>query len=92
MLPEFCSDFDLPRFIAGVLSGEACTLPPLVVPGRCLMLGYMMLIKDGEGEGALEEKALEKLEVELAELTSQFWSSSRSSDLEGPPSELSINI
>lgn len=58
-------------------------------PGGTLMFGYMILIRDGEGEGAREEKALETLE---AGLTSQFCSSARSSGFEGPPSELSANV
>ena len=51
-----------------------------------------MLMREGEGEGALEEMALETREEEAVEgcaEASQFCSSSRSSSLEGPPRELS---
>ena len=56
------------------------------MPAFPLMLGYMMLIREGEGEGARDEKVLETLE------TSQFWRSSSSSNLVGPPSVLSGSI
>lgn len=58
-------------------------------PPGSLMLGYMILMRDGEGEGAREEKVLETLE---AGLISQFCSSARSSGFEGPPSEVSANM
>ena len=53
----------------GVPKGESVVIlfPQLPV---ALILGYMILISDGEGEGAREEKVLETLEE--AELTSQF--------------------
>lgn len=73
------------KFKTGVLSGEA-GLP--ASPPDGLTLGYMMLIREGEGEGAREEKVLETLE---AGLISQFCSSARSSGFEGPPSEISAN-
>jgi len=47
--------------------------------------GNMMLMSEGDGEGAREETALDILEA----LTSQFWSSSSNSSLVGPPSLLS---
>lgn len=75
--------FDLLTFNKGVLSGEAGK--PILPPGG-LMVGYMMLMREGEGEGALEERVLDTLEEGL---TSQLWSSSKSSVLEGPPSEMS---
>lgn len=53
-----------------------------------LIFGYMILIREGEGEGALDENVLETLD---AGLMSQFCSSAKSSDFEGPPSELSAN-
>lgn len=47
--------------------------------------GNMMLMSEGDGEGARDETALDILEA----LTSQFWSSSSNSSLVGPPSVLS---
>lgn len=79
-------DFDLPKFKAGVLSGEAAI--PVLLPGG-LIEGNMRLMSEGEGEGAREEKALDAIEDGLM---SQFCSSSRSSPLDGPPSEMSANI
>lgn len=71
---------------SGVLSGEAGML---FLPLGGLTPGYMILMRDGEGDGAREEKVLETLE---AGLMSQFWRNSNSSNLEGPPSETSANV
>ena len=53
-------------------------------PPCCFNPGYMMLMREGDGEGALEENVLELREAAVP--TSQCCNSSRSSALEGPPS------
>lgn len=84
---RFCPplDFDLPTFRAGVLRGEAAI--PVLLPGG-LIDGNMRLMREGEGEGARDENVLDAIEDGLM---SQFCSSSKSSSLEGPPSEMSAN-
>jgi len=71
------------RPMDGVLMGVPgwLTLPPF-----SLNPGNTMLMREGEGEGARDETALDTLEA----LRSQFWRSSNSSSLVGPPSVLSI--
>lgn len=58
----------------------------LALPPFSLNPGNTMLMSEGEGEGARDETALDTLEA----LRSQFWRSSNSSSLVGPPSVLSI--
>lgn len=53
-----------------------------------LMPGYMMLINDGEGEGAREETALD---IREAPPTSQYCKTSSSSVCVGPPSDVSAS-
>lgn len=50
--------------------------------------GYMMLMREGEGDGAREETALDTLEA----LMSHFWSCSSSSSCVGPPELTSVEL
>ena len=82
-MPTLAWDFDLSAFKRGVLSGEAGMLAR---PPGGLIDGYMMLIREGDGEGARDERALDNLDTGLM---SQFWRSSSNSDFDGPPTESS---